>query len=557
MSTHYTEAIVSSIAQSALGFPLRQEYQPTAIVSMANAIDGSKKFIVGCGGGKTLMMAMGVAFQIIEQRARKIVVTAPSIRLCRQLEEEFIEVFSKLAIKKYIKFVNVSADSKQTVDLDADDIKEEQGDDYDEDDVVVIKNKLDADRICARMGWGRDTTLYHDEIERELVSSNITVFFVCKPSFVKNFRHRVKSVIEDNPEFEIDITCHDEFHNFISTEKKENCKVALQTYAGFSRNNWFFSASKRSTERLRWTNPLFGDLVVDVPSSLLVTWGYLVPNLKIYIVTADMVKGVDFSVTQKFEAMYKAKASDFLREAKVILKITEHQLSATGTHLGRSSMKGLLFSKRVAFTREMKDSTEFNTRIRLFDPDFNLFQMDGSTKKDDRDAIFADFRNMPDAASGWLLQHSVCREGINAPNFDVGVLARGMGEISMQQSLGRIQRKYPGKDCAYLYIYVDDSDYEESMKNLAAFLHYNLGNYEATVEKLASDDTSGSSDDEDQNKDTKTPNLSSVKVKLKDPMVIIREHRLVFEAEDAANERDEFISSMTDNDAVEHLKSLF
>lgn len=530
MNKHYTETEVSTRAYSALGFPLRQEYQPKAVAAMANSDDGSKKFIVGCGGGKTLMMALGVAFQIIDRNATKIVITAPSIRLCRQLEEEFVEIFSAIGIKKYINFVNVSSDGKKSKDLDADDLKEEQGDD-DEDEDVKKKRKTDTDFLCSKMGWSRDTIIGHSELEEELVSASITVFFVCKPSFLKNFRYRVSAIKDIDQDFEIDITCHDEFHNFISTEKKQKCKSALQMYGTFSRNNWFFSASKRSTEGLRWTDSLFGDLIVDVPSSQLVTWGYLVPHLKIYIVTASMVKNVDFSVRQKFEAMYKAKASDFLREAKVVLKVTEHQLSKTEVTLGRPSMKGLLFSKRVAFTREMKASPEFNARMQSLGSGFNLFQMDGSTKKDDRDTIFEDFRDLGDAVPAWLLQHSVCREGINAPNFDVGILARGMGEISMQQALGRIQRKYTGKDCAYLYIYVDDVDYEKSMKDLAAFLHYNLGNYEATVEKLI-DDTSGSEEDDDNNEDTKRPNLSSVKVKLKDPMVIIREHQLELKREE-------------------------
>lgn len=521
MSILHTEIEVSTRAFSALGFSLRQEYQPAAIVSMANAEEGSKKFIYGCGAGKTLMMAFGCAFRVIDGNAKKIVITAPGIRLCRQLEAEFVDIFYALGIKKYIKFVNVSSDGKKkTKDLDAEDILEEQQDK--DDDEIAKKKKTDTDRLCSIMGWDRTTTQEWDKIEAELLAANITIFFVCKPSFLKNFRHRVAAVREVDQDFEIDVTCHDEFHNFITTEKKQKCKSALRVYGTFSRNNWFFSASKRSTEGLRWTDPLFGELIDDVPSWQLVKWNYLVPELKIYIVTASMVKNISFSVSQKFESMYKARASDFLREAKVILKVTEHQFVT----LARQSMKGLLFSKRVAFTKEMKNNPEFDSRIQTIGAGFNLFQMDGSTKKEDRDTIFENLRDLNDDVPAWLLQHSVCREGINCPNFDVGVLARGMGEISMQQALGRIQRKYDGKDCAYLYIYVDDIDYEDSMKNLAAFLHYNLGKYEVTVEKLV-DDTSGTEGEEgDENEDTKQPNLFSVKVKLKDPMVIIDEHKL-------------------------------
>ena len=552
MNTVYTESDISCQSYLSLGFTLRQEYQPKAVVSMANSLEGSKKFIVGCGGGKTLMMALGVAFQIIDKNAKKIVITAPSIRLCRQLEEEFIDIFSSMGIKKYINFVNVSSDGKKSKDLDADDLKEEQADD-DVDEDVKKKRKTDADDLCSKMGWTRDTVIDHNKIESELISSSVTVFFVCKPSFLKNFRFRVSAVKENDQDFEINITCHDEFHNFISTEKKQKCKSALQVYSTFSRNNWFFSASKRSTEGLRWSDSLFGDLIVDIPSSQLVTWGYLVPNLKIYIVTASMVKNIDFPVRQKFEAMYKAKASDFLREAKVVLKVTEHQLAKTETTIGRESMKGLLFSKRVAFTREMKESPEFNTRMQALNTGFELFQMDGSTKKENRDSIFENFRNLNDSSAAWLLQHSVCREGINAPNFDVGILARGMGEISMQQALGRIQRKYKGKDCAYLYIYVDDVDYEKSMKELAAFLHYNLGNYEATVEKLV-DDTSGTEDDPgNENDDAKSPNLRSVNVKLKDPMVIIREHQLKLKEEEKELIGDEIRNSKSNKELIAEL----
>lgn len=523
----YTEAEISDKAFSALSYTLRKEYQPKSIAVMANSNDGSKKFIVGCGGGKTLMMALGVAYQVMDGNAKKVVITAPSIRLCRQLEEEFVDIFAKLNIKKYINFVNVSCDRKKSKDLDDDDVKEEHNEEEDDDKVVKKNHKNNVGKLCTEMGWHRDTMVEHTKIKTELLSNNITIFFVCKPSFLKNFRFRVRTIIEDiNPNFKIDITCHDEFHNFISTEKKQKCRSSLQTYGTFSRNNWFFSASKKSTEGLCWTDALFGELVDDVSSSQLVKWGYLVPELKIYIVTADTIKNVDFSVQQKFEAMYKAKASDFLREAKVVLKVTEHQTSQAETTLRRPSMKGLLFSKRVAFTKEMKNNPEFGTRIRAFNSNFTLFQMDGSTGSENRDTIFKDLRNLSDDCPAWLLQHSVCREGINAPNFDVSILARGMGEISMQQALGRIQRMYEGKDCAYLYIYVDDNDYEESMKGLAAFLHYNLGNYKATVEKLV-DDTSGSSNNnDDDNEDTMVPNLSSVKVALKDPMIIIQEHQL-------------------------------
>jgi hypothetical protein len=551
MNTLHTESEVSAVAFSALRQTLRQQYQPKAIVAMANADMGAKKFIYGCGGGKTRMMAFGVAFQIIDGNAKKIVVTAPSIRLCRQLEEEFIEIFYYLGIKKYINFVNVSSDGKQkATDLDADDLKEEQAD-KDEEDSEGKKSKNDTDRMVAAMGWNRDTIIEHTKIEAEIVSSNVTIFFVCKPSFLKNFRYRVAKVKDEiDQDFEIDITCHDEFHTFISAEKKQKCKSALQTYGTFSRNNWFFSASRRSVEGFHWTDPLFGELIDSVSSGQLVKWGYLVPELKIYIVTASMLRNISFPVTEKFEAMYKAKASDFLRETKVVLRVTEHQLLKTESNLGRESMKGLLFSKRVAFTKEMKASPEFDARMQAISSGFNLFQMDGSTKQADRDNDFIAIRDLESETPAWLLQHSICRMGINSPNFDCAILARGMGAISMQQALGRIQRMYAGKDCAYLYIYVDDIDYEKSMKDLASFLHYNLEDYDISVEKLV-DDTSGTEDEDDDNEDTKVPNLSSVKVKLMDPMVIIKEHQREMVEEEEKTKRLSYLSNLDEDELNE------
>lgn len=513
----FTKAQIESIVSGATGFPLRKEYQPTAIATMINGYfgdSGALKILCGCGGGKSIMMGASIVLAVIHG-AKKVVITAPTIALCRQLEDTLIDLFANFAksgqkIPKGIKFFNVSCDGKPNTKV----LTKEEIDEETEglEDRKGTSRETESNEGCLLIKATRDTSLDHEIIRKEIEIDAVSIFFVCKPSFLKSFQILVAEVAKerDDDEFVIDISCHDEFHNFISQERNDRTRSILTKYKNYSKHNWFFSASKKQGERFSWTDPLFGDIAIDVPTYQLVNWGYLVPELKIYLVTAGMIKGISDAIRQYFGQLNVPDAEKFYREAAVIFAVIEHQLKIS------SIPKIIHFSSAVAFIRTMIKSPEFRIALDKVMSGLICYQMDGGTKKDARAEIFENLRSATEEMAYCLLQHSTCKEGIDCPNFNVATICRGMSEISLQQALGRVQRTSFGKEIAYLYLFVNGD--EGQLAKLATFLHYNFDRYNYSIYPIT-DDYIGKPKGGQE-----FPNLDDIKIPMKNGKVTIIEY---------------------------------
>jgi superfamily II DNA or RNA helicase len=515
LPTHYTEAQIIDIVAQSVGLPPR-DYQTTAITRMVNehfGPGGALKILCGCGGGKSVMMGAAIVLSVIHG-ARKVVITAPTIALCRQLEDSIIKLFVDFSIAghnipKGIKFLNVSSDGNKTIFT-----KEEIAEENEDSDIVADKVQLtETNKNCNKIFGFRNTTLNHANIKDEINNKGVSIFFVCKPSFLKSFKPIVGQIYDerDDDEFVIDISCHDEFHNFISQERNDKTRNTLTSYEGYSKHNWFFSASKKHGERFSWKHKIFGDLVIDIPTHKLVEMGYLVPELKVYIVTAGMIRGISDAIRQHFKAKKIPNPEKFYREASVIVATMEHQLKM------QSIPKIIHFSSAVAFIKTMMSSPDFKEKLESVIDGLVCYQMDGGTKKEDRANIFESLRQSTEDMATCLLQHSTCKEGINCPNFNVATICRGMAEISLQQALGRIQRTAEGKETAYLYIFVNGDDGQ--LAKLAQYLHYNLGTYNYSVAPIM-DDYLG-----EKSEQQLYPNLNDIKITWKNSKVTFEEFR--------------------------------
>jgi superfamily II DNA or RNA helicase len=474
------------------GKTLRRQYQPNAIMQLlagAYGAGGAQTTHIGCGGGKSLIFTLAAITALFDGKAKKIVVTAPTIVLCRQLENEFIRLIGQILEakgakpKQPLRVVNVSSDGQAKVkDLSKEELEEEHAD-YSEIDEEAQRASAE---LASRLSIDQFTTMDHERLEGYISDARPTLFFVCKPSFIKNFSQRVIKT-----GCKIDITIFDEYHNFISQNNEQN-KRLLEQYSFFSHSRWFFSASKKAGKLFSWFDPVFGTEVCDVKSSQLVEWGYLVPHLKVFFITAGQIKGITEAIKDYFKAKKIKNAERFFREMAVILAVMHHQIKL-------STPQGIMFGSSVAFIREMMQCEEFKEELNKLLANLKLFSIVGSTPKDERDDIFKQLRAATDDMATFLLNHSVIKEGVDVTKFNMALITRSMSEFALQQALGRIQRVYAGKTTAYLYLYIDSDDsgiIKDKMYDLAMKLHYNIGDLEVVYEDMF-DEKVGKPDDED------------------------------------------------------------
>jgi superfamily II DNA or RNA helicase len=256
-----------------------------------------------------------------------------------------------------------------------------------------------------------------------------------------------------------------------------------------------------------------------------------------------MIKGISDAIKQYFKSLNIPNAEKFYREAAVIFAVMEHQLKMN------SIPKIIHFSSAVAFIKVMMKSDDFKKCLHNVIDGLICYQMDGSTPKEDRADIFENLKQATAEMATCLLQHSTCKEGINCPTFNVGIIARGMSEISLQQALGRIQRVADGKETAYLYIFVNGD--EGQLAKLCQYLHYNLGTYEYSIAPIT-DDYIGV-----ENDIRNYANLDDLKIKMKTGKVSINEYIQSLRDQDVDDEKYTKYMGMTDEEFFEELAGAF
>src|SRR5476651_1432680 len=109
------------------GYKLRSEYQPRAIAKLLKLaytdVTTSAKIHIGCGGGKSLIFVTAICLAIIKNEARRIVITAPSIALCHQLQMEFEARWDEFKKAGETKHINLKIFQISSLGIDDADYK--------------------------------------------------------------------------------------------------------------------------------------------------------------------------------------------------------------------------------------------------------------------------------------------------------------------------------------------------------------------------------------------------------------------------------------------------
>jgi len=467
---------------------LRKEYQPNLITqhlySAFNTKNHALKTHIGCGGGKTTIFMVSILLAMLYGKATRVSIVAPTIALTRQLEIDFMKFYKRFydggAHISGLRLVNVSSDGKsKAADLTDEDLAAE----HDDDEKISKKELSEIKALAKELEVERVTTMNHDELEDMLDEDVPTVYFVCKPSFIKNFRQRVKNVGTT-----IDIGVFDEYHNLISQNTNEAYTSMINDFAKVCTRRWFFSATKRAGQKMSWRDAIFGEETADIQSSKLVEWGYLVKHLRVFFISASDVRGITNAIKEFFIGIKVKHPEKFYREAAVViavmLRVAELKIKP----------KALVFGSKVEFIRLMMKSENFKAKIAsMFETLTLMYQIDGETDTPTREMIFKALRGAANNVATLLLNHSTMKEGIDVTKFNTALIARGMSDHGLQQALGRIQRidhDDPSKDTCFLFLYVDGEDSEEVMKKMlkaVTHIHYAIGDWDASIEPLWDD----------------------------------------------------------------------
>lgn len=470
---------------------LRDEYQPQMITALVRLMfEGqpiARKMHLGCGGGKSLIGIAGMCIGIEQGLLKKIVVTAPTIALCLQLQKEFEATWPKLGYQsKQVRCYNVSSynepKNKNETAEEAEERLSEEADDVEPESMVGI------------------TTVFSEkEILERINLDEVSIFFVCKPSFFNKFKPAAMKA-----EIPIDFTWHDEYHNLISQDTRNTMRRTLEEYADVSTVNLFSSASKKSGPLVSWRSKVFGGkegfIFRPVVSGELVKWGYLKPNLRIFVITAKDVSLNSLPIEQRQRVRKALKMKQNQMKAHDIHDMTGFQYEAIATLKTYEWMNTkfeqpqmITFSSRVAFINEMYGNAEY---IQLYNDvaSATVERLTSQMSNKECQIAFERFKSAP--AASVLMQHSKVAEGADIPALNTAIICRGMNEIALQQALGRIQRKSNNSDTAYLWLFVDNSnDMSAKLAKLASLIHNTCSEFDVQVELINEKKSNGDDDD--------------------------------------------------------------
>jgi len=403
------------------------------------------------------------------------------------------------------------------------------------------------------------TTLNHTKIQTALKSKDIVLFFVCLPSFFNSFIPCVKAA-----NAKIDVTVFDEYHNL--AQLKEHQRVLLLSYAEFSPSRWSWSATPKYGkvhsifDQYVWGcgHAFFGTeaLGAKVRAHQLREWGYLVKNVYFTLMRSSKARKIEEAVKDWFSIFGGEElAGRGYAEIACIVEALKFLVKRGVV------MKAITFSSAVPLIKKMFTEQGFLAKLMEIDPAFEeVFLITGSTPPEQRSKIFVDIKDMADGSSCLLLQHSTCGEGVNCPNFNVAFIFRGMGQVQFTQAYSRVTRSAPGKDSAYVFIYVEDDDPQDGMKlkELGKMMHYAVGGLveDQIIDLFDKRHGGGNNANTDP-----TLNAEDVVMGIKDLKVSIEEDTLPDFADlvlaGAQEEIDEEaaaqIDAMSDDELIEHL----
>ena len=342
--------------------PILRPHQESATSNMWQYNKGI--IVMPTGSGKTFTMADDARASMMKPN-QTIVVVAPTIVLTNQLSREFLEV-------------------------------------------IDIKNVM-----CVHSGETRHFT--------DTNSSVIAAWVKCTPGHKILFTtyHSLHRIVESN--IKIDTIYFDESHNSIKKQWFDSVAKVSET-AG---RCYFFTASPKHslTDAKPGMNnaEVFGEVICEVPTTEMISEGYIVPPT-LHTITTDQVVDGKYPAEVDINNLITAVSYHHLKSVLVSCKNTTQLYHITN-------------SERFTTFCDTNDYTIYSISSK-----YGCFINKDKVRRD------VMFKHMRDNNGKFVLFHiETCCEGINLPKLDGIVLLKKLSTIKMVQSIGRVLRLDEGK----------------------------------------------------------------------------------------------------------------
>ena len=343
--------------------PILRPHQESANVNMG--VYNKGVVVMPTGSGKTYTMASDAARVFESTTDKTIVVVAPTIVLTNQLSREFL-------------------------------------------DIIDVKNVM-----CVHSGETRHFT----DTDSRMIHTWHT--FSAGHKIIFTTYHSLHRIIESR--IHIDTIYFDEAHNSV----KKQWYSSIVNVSGTAGRCYFFTASPKHS--LTDSKPgmnntdVYGEVICEVPTTEMISEGYIVPPT-LHTITTDKV----------VDGKYPAEVD------------INNLIKAVGDH----HLKSVLVScKNTTQLYHISNSERFTTFCD--DEDYTIYSISSkygcfiNKDKVRRDVMF---KHMRDNEGKFVLFHiETCCEGINLPKLDGIVLLKKLSTIKMVQSIGRVLRLDDGK----------------------------------------------------------------------------------------------------------------
>lgn len=219
----------------------------------------------------------------------------------------------------------------------------------------------------------------------------------------------------------VDTIYFDEAHNSV----KKQFHTSVEYFSRKADRCYFFTASPKHSltdDKPGMNNAeVYGDVICEVPTTEMITEGYIVPPT-LHTITADEI------VSGKYSAEVDI--------SQLINAIKQHKLNSV-----------LVSCKNTTQLYHITTSERFTTFCD--DCDYDIYSISSkygcfiNDKKVRRDVMF---KHMRENTGKFILFHiETCCEGINLPKLDGIVMLKKLSTIKLVQSIGRVLRLADGK----------------------------------------------------------------------------------------------------------------
>ena len=337
-------------------------HQQNAVNSMWETNKGT--IVMPTGSGKTITMIDDMKASMMKDD-QTIVVVGPTIALTNQLSREFLELID-----------------------DVDVMHVHSGD---------TKHFTDTDPRMVHTWW--------------MFAKGHRIIFTTYHSL-----HRIQE-----SRINVDTIYFDEAHNSVNRQ----FFTAVQYFSNNAKRCYFFTASPKHSqtdEKPGMNNTeVYGDVICEVPTTEMISEGYIVPPT-FHTITCDQVVDGKYPCDVDITNLIKAVKNHNLKSVLVSCK-------------NSTQLYHLTTSERFTSFCSGNDYTIYSICSR-----YGCFINDNKVRRD------VMFRHMRNNQGKFLVFHIECLcEGINLPKLDGIVLLKKLSTIKMVQSIGRVLRLDEGK----------------------------------------------------------------------------------------------------------------